>query len=574
MSQTAETDILGAAKPAAMPAPPLYAVPEGGTSALRVVMLLPQRIPGWLGVFLELAAQNDWIDLVVLSTDAAESPQVPPFSLSLRALLAVERWRGKRGGASLAPVAFATRRAVAVPDEVSSSSAPKRLRDKIVDLQPDLILMLGDAVRGRELADCARLGCWLLDGNLTHPVRAGFPLLGPMLRGELATAVELELHCPQASSLLLASSWGRTCHSAFALQREQAFLKLAPLLLRALHRLAEGGVSLPGHSVATLRLRPPAGPLGFAAGVRALATTMRATTRWRWQKRMRRTWMLVVRRGDALLELEAPVMGAVTSLDSPLGFWADPCVVEDAGHHLVFVEEWNPQTSKGEIACLELEDAGVRRLGLVLDGPGHLSFPQPFKWQGDWYMTVESSESRRVSLYRATAFPLQWERVHDLVTERVCVDPVLHFHEGHWYLFANVAESGNSTWDELFLFVSENLHGPFRPHPCNPIVSDVRRARAAGRLLHRGERLIRPAQDCSPGYGAAVVFNEVLELSPSHYRERVLSRLAPDWSDSLDGCHTYSAAGGVEVLDAHGAAPAAMASVRRAGMVPASVSLA
>jgi hypothetical protein len=349
-------------------------------------MLLPQRIPGWVGVFLELAAQNDWIELVAVSTDAVGSTPVPPFPLSLRALLAVERWRGKRGGASLAPVAVATRRDAVDP---IASSAPEGLRDKIIGLKPDLILMLGDAAQGQGLASCAQWGCWLLDGNLTHPVRAGLPLLGPMLRGEMATPLELELHWPPASPLLLASSWGRTRQSAFTLQREQAFLKLAPLLLRALHRVAEGGVPIPEHSSATLRMRPTVRPLGMAAGLRALATTLLATTRWHWKRRRtRRTWMLVVRRADALLQLDAPVVGEITNVCSPLGFWADPCVVEDAGRQLVFVEEWNPHTRKGEIACLELEEAGVRRLGLVLDEPGHLSFPQPFQWQGDWYLTV------------------------------------------------------------------------------------------------------------------------------------------------------------------------------------------
>jgi hypothetical protein len=48
------------------------------------------------------------------------------------------------------------------------------------------------------------------------------------------------------------------------------------------------------------------------------------------------------------------------------------------------------------------------------------------------------------------------------------------------------------------------------------------------------------------------VFNEVLELSPEHYRERMLSRLAPDWAPGLEACHTYSAAGGIEVIDARG----------------------
>jgi hypothetical protein len=190
-----------------------------------------------------------------------------------------------------------------------------------------------------------------------------------------------------------------------------------------------------------------------------------------------------------------------------------------------------------------------------VDEPGHLSFPQVMRWEGEWYLTLESSALKRISLYRATDFPLGWTRVEDLVCNRVCVDPVLHFHDGLWYLFAAVAENRNSTWDELFLFVGEQITGPFRPHPANPVISDVRRARCAGRLFHHGDKLIRPAQDCASGYGSAVVFNEVLELGPERYSERPISRLAPDWSRSLVACHTYSAAGGVELLDARGRRP-------------------
>jgi hypothetical protein len=141
----------------------------------------------------------------------------------------------------------------------------------------------------------------------------------------------------------------------------------------------------------------------------------------------------------------------------------------------------------------------------------------------------------------------------------VCVDPTLHHHENHWYLFTNVSENGSSTSDELFLFVSERLEGPFVPHPASPIVCDVRRARMAGRLFHHHGRLIRPAQDCGPGYGNAVVFNEVLELGPTIYRERQLSRLAPRLKRQVAGCHTYNVYAGVEVLDVLGRQPSSAA---------------
>jgi hypothetical protein len=77
----------------------------------------------------------------------------------------------------------------------------------------------------------------------------------------------------------------------------------------------------------------------------------------------------------------------------------------------------------------------------------------------------------------------------------------------------------------------------------------------AGRLFHHQGHLIRPAQDCGPGYGNAVVFNEVLELGPTTYRERQLSRLAPQLVRPVGGCHTYNVDGGVEVLDVFGRRP-------------------
>lgn len=77
----------------------------------------------------------------------------------------------------------------------------------------------------------------------------------------------------------------------------------------------------------------------------------------------------------------------------------------------------------------------------------------------------------------------------------------------------------------------------------------------AGRLFLRDGRLIRPGQDCAAGYGKALVFNEVLELGPTTYRERTLSRFAPRLACALDGCHTYSADGDIEVLDVLGRLP-------------------
>lgn len=536
--------------PAATPVSPLYARPEGMERALRVVLVAPQKVPGWLVAFQRLAERYDWIDLVTLAPQTGATPQVSGVASDVRAFVAFEHAL-LGGNASLAPVAAAH------AQDVTESDLPARVRA----LAPDLVVLLGPQAWAASLAVEATWGCWHVDPAMVDARYAGLSLLAPMVRGESATQMALMLQPDGRAPIDLATSWGKTRATSFLKQREDAFRKLPAMLLRALHRLASGYVPVARHTVASLQLgaQPAAGRL---AGVRALASVVRASPSWLmgWWRNGRVGWTLVLRLGGTSLDPEAPHIGTHALLKAPRGWWGDPFVIATEGRRLIFVEEMgDPRSHRANIACVELVSGGARRLGTVLDEVGHLSFPQVFEWDGHWYMTVESGYDKRVSLYRATDFPMQWVRVKDLLTGWVCVDPTLHYHEGHWYLFANIAENRNNTCDELFLFVADRLEGPYRPHPASPVVCDVRRARMAGRLFQHRGRLIRPAQDCGPGYGNAVMFNEVTSLGPTVYCERPLSRLAPFLTRHVDGCHTYNADGGVEVLDVLGRPPSGIA---------------
>jgi hypothetical protein len=54
-----------------------------------------------------------------------------------------------------------------------------------------------------------------------------------------------------------------------------------------------------------------------------------------------------------------------------------------------------------------------------------------------------------------------------------------------------------------------------------------------------------------------MVFNEIVRMDTTHYEERALSTLNPDWAPGLRGCHTYSRGAGIELLDAKMLVPAA-----------------
>jgi hypothetical protein len=113
----------------------------------------------------------------------------------------------------------------------------------------------------------------------------------------------------------------------------------------------------------------------------------------------------------------------------------------------------------------------------------------------------------------------------------------------------SLAEPGATLTDELHLYSSTDLTGPWEAHPQNPIVSDVRSARPAGRIFRHGAHLIRPAQDCSRAYGFAVVLNRIDALTSSDYRETTIARIDPAWQPGLSATHTYNFTDAVEVID-------------------------
>jgi len=529
-------------------------LPEA-TRPLHAVLLVPQRSPRWIADFIALASTAHSVRISVV-TIGGDCPihAVPSLPLDMRLFLALERLRHRELGDHLSRVDLGTARIASI----QATDRAEAVATAVAALQPDLVLLDGPQDWRPALAAIARRGCWQIDASMLDSRYAGLSLLHPVLAGVDVSALDLVLADDAGASSVLASSVGTTHPGSFRLQRDRAFAKLAAMLLRTLRQLARGELQVPGPSSALRLLLASGNRFRLGSGVRALLTTVRHTLRWQIRKRRpEELWLLLLRHGKQALDPAHPGIDDCSLLLAPRDdYWADPCAVEHAGRRLIFAEEFPARTRKAVIVCLELlPDGRAERLGIALDQSCHLSYPQVFQWQGQWYLTVESATARCVRLYRASDFPVRWQPVTDLVNDRVCVDPTLHHRDGHWYLFVNISESGGSTSEELFLFVSEQLTGPYRPHPANPVVSDVRRARPAGRLFEHQGRLIRPGQDCAASYGSAIVFSEVLELTPERYREQPLARLDGSWSSTLDGCHTYSAVPSLEVLDARGKVP-------------------
>jgi hypothetical protein len=115
---------------------------------------------------------------------------------------------------------------------------------------------------------------------------------------------------------------------------------------------------------------------------------------------------------------------------------------------------------------------------------------------------------------------------------------------------ATKADASRGGAIDLHLWYARNLLGPYQPHECNPVKTDVRSTRPAGTpFVHEG-RLYRPAQDGSRTYGGAVALCRIDRLSPTEFEETVVRVVRPNREDGYpQGLHTVSACGDCTLID-------------------------
>ncbi len=235
-------------------------------------------------------------------------------------------------------------------------------------------------------------------------------------------------------------------------------------------------------------------------------------------------------------------------------FWADPFVVRTEDQYHIFVEEYPYSRHKGHIAVLSMDDQGeVSGSSKVLDQSYHLSYPCVFQAGGNYYMVPESGANRTIDLYECELFPARWKHRLTLMEGVHAVDSTLFYHQQKWWLFTGIREKPGAYPDvELFLFSADTLFTrDWKPHPFNPVISDITCARPAGQLFVREGRLYRPSQNCLKNYGNSFNLSEILCLSETDYREKIVATVQPDWDPMVRATHTYNRVERLSVIDAY-----------------------
>lgn len=419
---------------------------------------------------------------------------------------------------------------------------------QLAALDLDVVFALGD-FDDAMLDGVARCGVWRFYFGAEraagealagfHEVAHGEPLTGSGLKVRLA---------PGRISHLAYESWSRTDPVSVARNRARLLHKTAEFAYRALREAHRSGRGWLERCRPSEEPAPAPGNAGVARGLGSIGGRLlrRAFTRALYVEQ----WFLAFRFGHG--SLPADLAGFTRIVPPKDRDWADPFVLERSGHYYVFFEELPFATRKGHIAMIEIDPRGRwSRPVRVLERDYHLSYPFLLEHEGSLYMIPESAQNRSVQLYRCVEFPLRW-RLEKVLLEGVrCVDATFHRAADRWWMFANAAAGeGRGFDDELHLFHAGRLFGDWKPHPRNPVKSDARCARPAGRLYRHDGALYRPAQICVPRYGAGLSIHRVQRLTPHEYTERQVQRILPASRDGLLGLHTVNRAGELTVVDA------------------------
>lgn len=230
-------------------------------------------------------------------------------------------------------------------------------------------------------------------------------------------------------------------------------------------------------------------------------------------------------------------------------FAADPFGIERDGVLHVFFEDFDQNKARGVIGHIAVTaDGTASEPEVVLDPGVHASYPYLLEQDGAIFMLPETAASGELVLYEAVEFPHRWRRAATLLPGIPAADPTIVEHDGRWWLFATRTDRGAN--QNLFVWYSPTVEGPWTPHPLNPVKTDARSARPAGTPFIVAGRLHRPSQDNSRIYGGRVVVNEISTLTPDDFTERPVGLVQP-WPGSPypDGLHTLSSVGRRTLID-------------------------
>ncbi len=417
-------------------------------------------------------------------------------------------------------------------------------KSEIKNFDLDIIIDISNQKQSTKLITCVKYGIWSYEGisNYQH--------FYEIIAKKLLLTSSLVMENKNDKIILSTSSSQIFGYSVFRDENEQLW-SLASLLPAEIKKLSKLGERRYFEEKKDLELQSSeiAVPSNLFMILTLLKQSLRVVKKIIEKQFFKEQWFLMYKDRDDLSS--ESVSKFQTIMPSVKQFWADPFVVDYKDKRYIFIEE-EPLNSHGYISLITLEDDGSFSEAVpLIKKPYHMSYPFVFNHNDTYYMIPETSENRTIDLYVAIDFPYKWEFKQNLMSDIHAVDTTLFYKDDKWWLFTSIAEF-ESGWDNgtVSLFFSDNLFSNlWNEHPQNPISTDPHHARMAGCVFEKEGKMYRPSQNSSKRYGYGFNIEEITKLSPTHYEEKTVSEIVPDWNKNILGTHTVNFAKNFTIID-------------------------
>ena len=417
----------------------------------------------------------------------------------------------------------------------------------------DFLLRFGFNIIRGGILNAAKFGVWSFHHGDEKKYRGGPPCFWEIYRNDKSTGAILQrLNEKLDAGIILRKGWFGTINHSYTENLNRVYAGSIPWVLQVCKDIEQGNSGYlegPGSSTRAPVYRIPGNLKMLWFLLKLLGNRIAYHAR---NLLLAEVWNIGLI--DAPLEKVAfnwnVYKKKVRWLPQPRGskYQADPFAYNLGDVNRLVFESYDYKKMAAHLEQISLEETKLFNNRVeVLNTGSHLSFPYLFEHETEVYCIPESSASGRTSLYRLDCSETHFEKVCDIL-QHPLIDPAIIRWGGYWWLFGSKAGYPS---ENLYIYYAENINGPYSGHENNPVKTNVRSARSAGKLFISGDTLYRPAQNCSKTYGGSIIINQILKLNTRQFAEQEVLELLPanHW-EFKKGMHTISGTNKITLIDA------------------------
>ncbi len=199
-------------------------------------------------------------------------------------------------------------------------------------------------------------------------------------------------------------------------------------------------------------------------------------------------------------------------------------------------------------------DGNLKRSRTMLSAQAALSYPFVVQHGSDIHAIVSYPHQQRTELFRVTETNDGLDHVKTLL-DVALINPTCVEYEGRWWIMGSDVDAPDGV---LRAYHAPAFDGPYTAHVNNPVRISGTGCRPAGTMFVHEGILWRPSLDNTDPRAPAVIFNRIVQLSPTTFHEEP-GRTLTGFAGSIygNGVSTICAMGDITIVDGLRHAPEA-----------------